>query len=390
MQSHSKKPIVLYILTKLELGGAQKVCLTLFKGISERGLSSGLISGTEGVLVSQVQGYDNVHLLKEFKREIGLKNLISEIKSFFSLFRLMKKIKREHPMVVVHTHSTKAGVLGRLAAFFAGISERVHTVHGFGFNDFQSRPVRLIMISIEYVMSLLTTHYVCVSENDRAIGAKLFPYFAQKSSLIRAAVDWDCFCINTRVKAIDSNLIIGTVSCFKPQKNLIDLLRAFKYVYNKLSVRNRNRIFLHIIGDGALRSDLEAFVRENGLEDKVVFLGWQANVNLFMQGWNIFAMSSLWEGLPCAIIEARLSKLPVVCYDVGGIAEVVVNDKNGFVVKIGQWHMLADKLLCLVQNDQLRTTIANYNDNLDAFKNSTMIYEHETLYRKLTEGNGLL
>lgn len=378
MEKIKERPLVLYILTKLELGGAQKVCLTLFKGVSAHGLSTGLISGAQGVLVPEVEGHENVLLLQEFKREVGIKNILSEIKTFFSLYRIIKKLKREHQVLIVHTHSTKAGVLGRWVAFFAGVKLRVHTVHGFGFHEFQSRFAWLLMMSIEYVTSLITTHYVCVSEADRAIGSRLFPRFTQKSSLIRAAVDWDSFYTSVKRISAKRDVIIGTVSCFKPQKNLIDLLQAFNLVCKKAP-----NAFLHIIGDGVLRSELESFVLANGLKDRVVFLGWQSDVARFMKEWDVFALSSLWEGLPCSIIEARLSRLPVVCYDVGGITEVIKNGRNGFTVQTGQWQELADRLLALARDEQLRAAMANFPDILDLFKNSSMIFEHEQLYMKL-------
>lgn len=386
MEKKEKREFVLYVLTKLELGGAQKVCLTLLKGLNEQGLLSGLISGADGVLVPQVQEHPNVHLLQEFKREIGFKNIFSEIKTFFLMCRLMKRLKREHPMMIVHTHSTKAGLMGRWAAFFAGVSTRVHTVHGFGFHDLQPLPIWTMIVALEYVTSLITTHYVCVSERDRVVGGRLFPWFTKKSSLIRAAVDWDCFYLPAKrggyfAKAQD--LIIGTVSCFKPQKNVIDLLKAFAFVYKRVSACEQKHLFLHIVGDGELRGSLELFVRENGLEKNVVFWGWQTNISLLMHEWDVFAMSSLWEGLPCAIVEARLSKLPVVCYDVGGIAEVVKDCSNGFLVKPGRWDLLAERLLTLVQNNVLRGELADYPDLLDPFKNSFMIHEHELLYRRL-------
>jgi glycosyltransferase involved in cell wall biosynthesis len=379
-----KELLVLYILTKLELGGAQKVCLTLFKGVAKRGHLSGLITGAEGVLVPKVQEHENVHLLHEFRREVGFKNLPAECKAFFSMYRLIKKMRREYPAIIVHTHSTKAGVLGRWAAFLAGVCKRVHTVHGFGFNDFQSWPRWLFYFMLEYVTSFVTTHYVCVSEKDRLLGIKKLPFFVKKSSLIRAAVDWDRFYIPAKKEKKPAQcFVIGTVSCLKPQKNVIDLLQAFKFVYEQVPLDDRQRIFLHIIGDGELRDELEAFVREYGLMEQVAFLGWQSDVSKWMKGWNIFAMSSLWEGLPCAVVEARLCKLPVVAYDVGGITEIVVPGKNGFMVNAGDWQALADKLLLLFRDDHLCMDMVNYEENLTDFKNSSMVREHVTLYKKL-------
>ncbi|MBU4269753.1 hypothetical protein KKE07_02645, partial [Candidatus Dependentiae bacterium] len=117
---YDKKVNVLFIITKLELGGAQKVCLSLLDGVKKNGGFAGLISGADGPLVSEVKNLDSVYLLPEFKREVGLKNIFKDIYLFFKLIKLIKKNRKNHPDLIVHTHSTKAGILGRWAAFFAG------------------------------------------------------------------------------------------------------------------------------------------------------------------------------------------------------------------------------------------------------------------------------
>lgn len=129
-----KKEIhVLYIITKLELGGAQKVCLSLFNEL-QKDHNVWLLSGSEGTLVNQTKTHEQVILLDALKREVGL----SEITAFMQMIQAIKKIKNKYPNLIVHTHSTKAGYLGRWAAWFAGVKQRVHTVHGFGFHEHQS------------------------------------------------------------------------------------------------------------------------------------------------------------------------------------------------------------------------------------------------------------
>lgn len=136
---YDKKVNVLYIITKLELGGAQKVCLSLLNGVKKNGGFAGLISGQYGSLVDEVKDLDSVFLLSEFEREIGFKNSFKEIILFLKLIRIIKKNKKNYPDLIVHTHSTKAGILGRWAAFFAGVKNRIHTVHGFAFHEHQNK-----------------------------------------------------------------------------------------------------------------------------------------------------------------------------------------------------------------------------------------------------------
>ena len=379
---------VLYVLTKLELGGAQKVCLALKDGLEKKVVFSGLISGDEGVLVSQVKDDKSVFLIKEFKREVGIKSIISEFKSFFKMISLMRKLKKKYSKLIVHTHSTKAGIMGRWAAFFSGVKSRVHTVHGFGFHEHQSFGTWLLIYFLELVTSPITTKYVCVSKVDVDTGIKMIPGFKNKNIIIRAAVDWDSFFIPAkRIKEeifnIEDKFVIGTVSCLKPQKNIIDLLKAFKLVVGRLPKDYRKNIILQIVGDGALRGEIESWIKENDLQDNVELLGWQSDVDKWMKSWKVFAMSSLWEGLPCAIVEARLSLLPIVAYNVGGISEVLQNRKNGFLIEPGDWKNLANKITDLILDNDLRNSMSVYSDNLHEFKSEEMVNKHLEFYERL-------
>src|SRR3990167_5837414 len=156
------KPVV-FIITKLELGGAQKVCLKLFDELGKKGKVF-LISGLGGILSKEYNNKKNVFLLKSFEREVL--NPLSEIKNFINLVKLLKQLRKENQNLIVHTHSTKAGLLGRWAAFFAGIKNRFHTVHGFGFHAHQNIIFWAINYVAELFTSLITTTYICVCQED--------------------------------------------------------------------------------------------------------------------------------------------------------------------------------------------------------------------------------
>jgi glycosyltransferase involved in cell wall biosynthesis len=365
------KPTVVYILTKLELGGAQKVCLNLLEGLEASGTTAYLITGSEGKLLNKVKNKKNIIFLDSFKREV--KNPFAEFKNFLELIKTLKQLKQKHPNIIVHTHSTKAGLLGRWAALFAGIKKRMHTVHGFGFHEYQNPFFWAINYACELVTSLITTDYVCVSAKDQTTGIKLLPRFASKSKVIRAAVDAEKFIAATKLKQNKIELFtFGTVACFKKQKNLFDLLEAFKAV-NKKQPNTK----LEIIGDGQLRDNIENWIKKNNLTVKITLLGWQTEVAPVMATWNAFALSSLWEGLPCAIIEARLLNLPVVAYNVGGISEVIKNGKNGFLIEPKNIAALSTAMLKLIDKPFDQKDIG-----LLPFYKQTMIQGHLELYAK--------
>lgn len=379
---------VVYIITKMELGGAQKVCLSLAEGVDSKGLNTTLISGAEGVLVSEAKKLKSTYLLDSLQREFSLKMIWGEIKTFFNIIKILKTLKKNHTNLIVHTHSTKAGIIGRWAAFFAGVKNRVHTIHGFGFNDFQPKIKWAAIFFVEYITSLVTTHFVCVSQKDREFGVKKFPKFAQKSSIIRAAAEWERFYIpakldNYNEQGGNDKFIIGTISCFKPQKNLFGLLNAFKMMYLQLTPDRQAAVQLQIIGDGVMRVQIEEWIKFNNLGEKIELLGWQKDTSKFMKKWNVFALSSLWEGLPIAVIEARLCKLPVVAYDVGGVFEVVFNNKNGFLIPPKNIDLMAQKFSLLVQSPDLAARMGDFNDELYEFKDDVMIQRHVDLYKKL-------
>ena len=373
---------VLYIITKLELGGAQKVCLSLFNGLNKDTTKTFLLSGNSGPLVESVKENSNVLLLDSFTREVGIKALLLEIKNFYAIFCKIRVLKKQYPNLIVHTHSTKAGLVGRWAAFFAGVKQRVHTVHGYAFHDHQNTFIWYSIYLLELVTSFITTHYICVSSHDITTSTRLFPRFARKHTLIRAAVDNEKFYIPARTLPAfpdnNSSFIFGTVSCFKPQKNLFDLLQAFEYAY-----RNNPRVRLEIIGDGMQRHALQTWIQEHNLETVITLHGWQPNVAPIMSTWHAFVMSSLWEGLPCALVEARLLKLPVLSYNTGGIGDIITRGQNGLIYPQKAWKPLGAGMLELSQNDLLYAKFQAHPDDLSQFDTNVMLAHHEELYEQL-------
>ncbi len=233
---------------------------------------------------------------------------------------------------------------------------------------------------LELITSFITTRFVCVSSADVQTGIRLFPFFKNKYSIIRAAVDWDQFTtITFPPKQTPQDLfIIGTIACFKKQKNLTDLIKSFHSAY-----RANKNLRLEIIGDGIMRNEIEQLINLYEIQDVVILHGWQKNVVPFMQSWHAFALTSLWEGLPCAIIEARLLKLPILAYDTGGIHDVIINKKNGFLYAQKDWRSLAEGMLELSINKELYNNMRNYNENLLDYHATTMINNHIALYKEL-------
>lgn len=369
---------VLYVVTKLELGGAQKVCLSLLDGLRVQGHESFLISGAQGFFVDRVLGRPYVHLFDNLICEVCASGMLREVRAFFKLIAHMRRLKKQFPQLIVHTHSSKAGVMGRWAAWCAGVKYRVHTVHGFGFHPFQSHLAWMSIFILEFVTSFITSQFICVSRADAAIGSRCFPFFARRVALVRAAVDDTFFVPAQLVKKDEHDFIFGTVACLKPQKNLFDLVRAFERVY-----KHNRQVRLEIVGDGQLRTELEEWIAQHQLSSVIKLLGWRTDIDVCMRNWNAFALSSLWEGLPCAVVEARLCKLPVVAYATGGIPEIIDHGHNGLLCQTGDWKGLARYMTQVACDKALCMRLSQVCDEFKNFGYQAMVDQHIDLYKSL-------
>lgn len=371
---------VVHMITKLEMGGAQKVCLTIKKGLDNQKIWSALISGDTGELVNCARDLPNSLFIKELKREVTVLGVFNECICFFKLIRYLRTLKKQYPNLIIHTHSTKAGLMGRWAAFFAGIKKRVHTIHGYGFQPEQNLCVRFCIYCVELITSAITTHYICVSTEDAKRGSKIFPCFGKKHSIIRAAVDWKQFYSPARkhqaVPLYDKPFIFGTIGGLSYRKNQIEILKAFSIAHSKYPHAR-----LELIGDGDQRAVLVNWINEHQLQNVVVLHGWQQNVLPIMLNWHVFLLSSLWEGLPCVIVEARLLKLPVLTYAMNGVRDVIFQDYNGFIYKQRDYQSMANGMISLIENPLLYTKLSQYPDQLQDFNDTYMVHQHIELYK---------
>ncbi len=364
-----KSSAVIFIITKLELGGAQKVCLALYQGFKQH-TNTYLFCGKGGILDKQVEQDPNVLFLKFMSREVYLIGLIFDFLALLEIIFQIKKVQSMHQQIIVHTHSSKAGLLGRIAAKIAGVKLIVHTVHGFAINPLHSKIKQKIFLAFEQLGTWCCDRIVCVSKQDLDFGSKYIHTFASKASIIRAAVEDKFFSQDIYDSVEKEKIIIGTISCFKKQKNLQDLIMAFA-ILKKSSSREFE---LEIIGDGEERKIIEDLIKKLNLEASVKLLSWQKDVITHLRRWKIFALSSLWEGLPCSVIQAQLLRLFCVCYDTGGIGEAIIPGKTGFVVKNKNPASLAYFLSLAIEK--------NFEEDLQETKNRLNTYSEHFMIEK--------
>ncbi len=371
---------VAVIITKLELGGAQKVAISVCEKIDKTKFEPFLICGCGGILDEETKNKIRVIFVKDLVREI---NPVKDLKSLFSIYKILKQEKPG----IVHTHSSKAGIIGRFAARMCGIKNIIHTIHGFSFNDTQSFFKKNLFIFLEKIGAKISKYLIPVSVENTTKGLKNNIGKKEQYHYIRLGIDIENFknfkdkpSLKEELNIDEKDFLVTTIGPFKPQKNLPDFIKIAK----DISENHKNFKFV-IVGDGTLRKSFEQLIKEYNISDKIFLLGWRRDISNILNSSDFFVMTSLWEGLPISTIEAMCCGLSPVVNDVDGQREIIKNDFNGFLVKPYDIKTTEEKILLLAHNKQLKNTLSiNAKNSIDnTFSIDYMIKKHEELYSSL-------
>lgn len=342
---------LLTMITKLELGGAQQVVLNTLRGLDAQHYDRWLLAGQGGLLDNEARDLPGVRVLLWPSLRHPIRPCL-DIGVVIRLVRLLRKEKIE----IVHTHSSKAGILGRTAACLARTPIVLHTIHGWPFHDQQPALLRWLYIRLERWAARRTTHLVAVSESTRQKGLQNKIGRPEQYTVIYPGSDLQAFSPGTpldraRVRAAfgfapDAPLV-GMVACLKPQKAPEDFVRAAALV-----AKHHPDVRFLLVGDGERRSAVEAEIRRLGLEQRVVLAGWRQDVPQLMRGFDLLALTSLWEGLPCVLAQAMSSRVPVVATAVDGTQDAIQDSKTGRLVPPGDPQAMADSLVELLRQPE--------------------------------------
>ncbi|MCW8984263.1 MAG: glycosyltransferase family 4 protein [Thermoanaerobaculales bacterium] len=318
---------VLLAITRLELGGAQRVVLHTARKLDRSSFDVALAWGPgdllddEAVAISELERIPVPTLIRPVAP-------ISDLRALVSLRAALRSFQPQ----VVHTHSSKAGILGRLAARLEGVPA-VHTVHGFGFTPLQTAPMRFFYRAAEKTMARFTDHFVTVSETDRRRGIEMGLFSPEKATVIRAAIDLERFRAAADGDAARERLgvpvgppVVTQVGNFKPQKAPLDFVRVAATVHEQLP-----GAWFVMVGDGPLRESARNLARELGIADRMVFSGWWDDVPGLLAATSVSVLTSRHEGLPCSVVESLAAGVPVVATAVDGTVEVVRSGDNGLL-----------------------------------------------------------
>lgn len=375
---------VLHIVTRLDLGGAQQNTLYTVANLDPARYEAVLACGPGGSLDDEARALARkglrIHFVEDLVREI---NPFRDLAALFQLVQLM----RDEAPDAVHTHSSKAGILGRLAARLAGVPAVIHTFHGFGFNDRMRPLTRALSVGIERLAATWADSLIFVSKSNMETARAEDLGDPARWSLIRSGVKLSAFPAPVDRDAkrrelgvrLHKPLILG-IGNLKPQKNAEDFLRVAEAALKDVP----EACFL-FVGDGPLRPQLEARIALRGLSGKVKLVGWRRDTAELLAAADIFLLTSLWEGLPRALVEAMKTGLPCACYAVDGVGDLLEDGVNGRTARAGDWETLSKAVVGLMKDPALRARLgaAAAASILPEFDIDVMVRQQESLLESL-------
>ena len=366
---------MLLLITLAEVGGAQSYVASLLPALVGQ-FDVTVAAHGPGPLRDATEAADHA-------RFVPLKSVqqpISPMRDLAGFVELLRLLRRERPDIL-HANSSKAGALGRLAAFLTGVPIRIFTVHGWAFAAHSGVSARLYRWADRLVRPLTTTT-ICVSERELAAGLAAGTCAAERAVVILNAVDVTG---SPRSKPVDRKRpLIVSVGRLKAPKDFPTLVRAL----GKLTPDSFEAV---IVGEGPDRGRLEEEIEALGLGERVRLAGERRDVPELLAGADVFVLSSNSEGMPVSVLEAMAAGLPVVASRVGGVPEQVTDGETGLLVEPGDPDELAAALARLNHDPELRRRLgaaararAERAFDLEPFRRAHVeLYSRELASRRL-------
>jgi glycosyltransferase involved in cell wall biosynthesis len=379
---------VTHLITRLVVGGAQENTVASVLGLRQKPgievrLISGPTAGPEGSLeptVANIPGLLTV--VPELVRPVH------PLKDWQALRRLEKILRAQKPDIA-HTHSGKAGILGRLAAHRAGVPVIIHHIHGPSFGPFQGAPANWLFAAAERHAARVTTHFICSAQAMTRLYLAAGIGRPEMYTRIFSGFPTEPFLYTTNDPALrrqlgldETHFVIGKIARLFKLKGHADLLAAFRNILPQIPQAR-----LLLVGDGALRNEIEAQARAPELAGKVVFTGLVPpdEVPRYVGIMDCLAHLSSREALSRALPQALAAGKPVVAYDFDGADEVCLEGETGFLVRTGDVATVAQRLIQLAGDAALRQRLGQRGRQFvrDNFAVEKMVNAQYHLYLKL-------
>lgn len=379
---------VLHLITRLIVGGAQDNTLLTAELHDRARYEVHVASGPSGDLVERARSVaDAFHPIPH------LANPIAPVADARALAEIVALLRRER-YDVVHTHSSKAGTLGRLAGRLAGVPAVVHTIHGSPFHPHQPRWKRALYVGIERGARRLADAILTLSDSDRLefterrivdAGRSQTVYTGMAPERLVPTAGVDPAATRAALGVPEGGTLVLSVGRHDRQKAPDLLVRAFARV-----APSRPGVVLAMAGDGPIRDEIEALAATLGVADRIRFLGTRSDVPDLLAAADIFSFTSVREAMGRAMLEAMLAQLPVVVPRTSGIPEAAHHGETGRLFEVGDVGGIADNLLYLIDRpeERLRLGRAARTLVLNQFDAHTMVDAIEALYERLLAQKG--
>ena len=391
---------IIHVITRLDMGGSAQEALFTAMSLDPHHYIVTLIKGStlESLMTEEETKQIEDQLATAKKRGIKVINLpslvrrispLNDLKAFVSLLRLIRQSKPH----IVHTHTSKAGVLGRLAAWLARVPLIIHKPHGHVFYGHFGPRVSRFFLLVERLLGRITHHLIALTPREGNDYINLSVSKSKNISVIHSGVDLNCFKRSTTESNPRRNelgippdsLVVGYVGWLIPIKGVTHLVNAMAEV-----VQRYPNSLLVLVGKGDEKGEEEIKLKEQvenlGLAENVRFLGWRPDVDEIMGCFDIFVLPSLNEGMGRVLVEAMSAGLPIVASRVGGIPDLVKDGENGLLVPPADAGALERAISDLLSDKAKRKRMGETGKRMcGPYSIEAMVEKLDDLYSRLVE-----
>jgi glycosyltransferase involved in cell wall biosynthesis len=390
----SKRIKVIHVITRFDKGGSAENTFLTLCGLDRSKYDLALIMGEmEGLNLGGLEQEAVRANLEDAERAgvriIMVRDLVRslspgcDLKAFLSLFRIFRNEKPQ----IVHTHTSKAGILGRWAAFLCRVPIILHTPHGHVFWGYFGPLETRLYVALEKITALVTKRIVALTDQERDDHLRFRIAPPEKFTTIHSGVDLSRFdaALYDRAKMTaeldipPGDLVVGTAGRLTPIKGHVHLLEAAA----KILAARPDTTFV-FLGDGELKASLQEKAASLGVARRVRFPGWRPDVAPVMSAFDVFVLPSLNEGMGRVLVEAMALSRPIVASRTGGINDLVVHEKNGLLVPPRDAGVIADAVLLLLGNEPIRRAMGSEGRRMaQGYSAARMVEKIDALYDQL-------
>ncbi len=375
---------ILHLITRLDRGGSATNTLLTVAGFPSL-FGQSLIYGRTRDIPQLARRLEPQVEMAEIPDLVRSPSPVKDLMAFLKIYRLLRKGRFD----LVHTHTSKAGIIGRFAARMAGVPHIVHTPHGQAFNGYAGSVLTNFFVLLERWAASFTDRIIGLTDQEVCDNLERRIGKPQQFVTIHSGVDLKRFeSRKTEAGAVKVSLglspsarLIGSVGRLDPVKGHTYLLDAFGILAPRFP-----DLHLALVGDGELLSDLRSRTQHLGLTDRVLFLGWREDVPDLLHAFDLFVFPSLSEGMGRGLVEAMASGLPIVASRVCSIPEVLAEGEAGYLVESADSLSLACGIETLLRDPELQNRLAKAaRERARNYSVETMLQKIEAVYQSLLE-----